>query len=133
MPHLEDRTITFSLLAVLAVVLAAFVYSLAFPRVPEGFTEVYFTSKAPELKEDSVYLQFIVANHEGKAMDYRYEVFFGDALVAEGGITRADGEAKRVELTHALPKGPLNGKTKLLIKVFRAGKPEPYTLWQWVG
>lgn len=131
MPHLEDRTIFHALLLVLAVVAAAFFYSLANPRLPEGFTEVYFT-KNPETSQGAVQAQFMVANREGKPIDYRYEVFLGGEMVAEGSVRRADGEVKAVELDHKL-SAPLPGKTKLLIKVSREGKPEPYTLWYWVG
>ena len=131
MPHLEDRTIFHALLLVLVVVAAAFFYSLANPRLPEGFTEVYF-AKNPEASQGAVQAQFMVANREGRALDYRYEVLLGEARIAEGSVRRADGEAKAVELDHRL-SAPLPGKTKLQVKVSREGKPEPYTLWYWIG
>ncbi len=131
MTRLDDPTVFWGLALVLVAVLGLFAYSLAVPRVPEGFTEVYFVG-APAVSADAVSFRFMVADHEGKAMDYVYRISLGGQLISEGRVSRVDGEAKPVELTHKL-SAPLAAKAQLLVSVSRVGKPEPYTVWYWVG
>jgi len=121
----------YSLLAALAVIVGLFFYSLANPRTSEGFTEVYF-KQDPEVKAGSLSFSFVVANHEGKAVEYAFEVFLGGERLDSGKALVEDQGIKVVKVDRPLA-APLQEPTKLLVSVSRDGKPAPYTLWYWVG
>lgn len=110
-----------------------------FTRVPEAYSAAYL-SPIPlnQVELNQPYpLEFFIENHQGKAMDYFYEIFWDNKKIMDKTVQLQNNEKKTIQESISIPDS-FSGKKKLLIQVhpfdekINAFAKDSFELWVWL-
>lgn len=121
-------------LIVAAVILVALllVAELVLTRSPETFTQLWLKEPLPLNVEagEKFSFEFVLANNEGKGIEYSYKVLLAGEQKAVGKILLKNGEQQTLPIELS-SENASSEKQKVLVEVSAPEHEEPYSVWFW--